>query len=75
MAPQVAIASAGDSGRYPSGKVVESLARLGCPTYATNRHGAVTVRFDGPTAVPVVETMGGMDASGGQRATPFGNPP
>jgi len=75
VAPQVAIASAGDSGRYPSGKVVESLARLGCPTYATNRHGAVTVRFDGPTAVPVVETMGGMDASGGQRATPFGNPP
>ncbi|MGD9609712.1 MAG: ComEC/Rec2 family competence protein [Desulfovibrionaceae bacterium] len=75
VAPRVAIASAGDSGRYPSGKVVESLARLGCPTYATNRHGAVTVRFDSPTAAPVVETMGGTDASGGQRAQPFGNPP
>jgi competence protein ComEC len=71
VAPRVAIASAGDSGRYPSGKVVESLARLGCPTYATNRHGAVTVRFDSPTAAPVVETMGGTDASAAKGRSPL----
>ncbi|MHC1788366.1 ComEC/Rec2 family competence protein [Solidesulfovibrio sp.] len=46
VAPKIAIASAGDSGHYPSAKVVEALKRLSCPTLATNRHGAVTVRFD-----------------------------
>jgi competence protein ComEC len=50
VAPRIAIASCGDNGHYPSAKVVQSLALLGCPTYATRRHGAVTVRFDGPQA-------------------------
>lgn len=54
--PRLAIASCGDTGRYPSAKVQESLSRLGCPTLATNRDGAVTVRFDGPDAPPRVET-------------------
>ena len=54
--PQVAIASCGDTERYPSAKVAESLTRLGCPTLATNRDGAVTVRFDGPDSPPRVET-------------------
>uniref|UniRef100_I2Q3J7 ComEC/Rec2-related protein n=1 Tax=Desulfovibrio sp. U5L TaxID=596152 RepID=I2Q3J7_9BACT len=57
VAPKIAIASCGDGGRYPSPKVVDSLARLGCATYATNANGAVTVRFAGPAAAPVVEVM------------------
>jgi competence protein ComEC len=56
VAPRIAIASAGDSKRYPSQKVLDSLKRLSCTTYATNSHGAVTVRFDGADAPPVVET-------------------
>lgn len=56
VAPTLAIASCGAMRRYPSPKVVESLARLGCPTYATHRNGAVLVRFAGPDASPVLET-------------------
>jgi competence protein ComEC len=61
--PRIAIASCGDGGRYPSPKVVASLARLGCVTYATNVNGAVAVRFDGPAAGPVVEVMTGVGAA------------
>lgn len=57
VAPKIAIASAGDSGRYPSGKVVDALASLSCATYATNHNGAVTVRFDGEGKVVGVETQ------------------
>ncbi|KHK03459.1 DNA internalization-related competence protein ComEC/Rec2 [Desulfovibrio sp. TomC] len=57
VAPKVAIASAGDSGPYPSGKVFDALARLGCATYATNRNGAVTVRVDGEGNIKRVETQ------------------
>jgi len=57
VAPKIAIASAGDSGRYPSGKVVDALARLACPTYATNRNGAVTARFDGEGRIVGVEAQ------------------
>ncbi len=56
VSPVVAVASAGD-GRvpgYPSAKVTEALARLGCPIFCTNRDGAVTVRFAGPKAPPEV---------------------
>ena len=57
VAPKIAIASAGDSGPYPSGKVFDALARLGCATYATNRDGAVTVRVDGEGNIGGVETQ------------------
>jgi competence protein ComEC len=57
VAPKIAIASAGDSGRSPSGKVFDALARLSCATYATNRHGAVTVRFDADGRLAGVETQ------------------
>jgi len=46
VAPKVAIASCGDAGHYPSGKVVASLKRLGCAVYATSADGAVTVRLE-----------------------------
>ncbi len=62
VAPRVAIASCGDGRRYPSPKVVEALRRLGCAILATDRDGAVTVRFDGPDAAPEVET--GVTRSG-----------
>jgi competence protein ComEC len=69
VAPKAAIASAGDSHRYPSQKVVDSLKRLACPTYATNTNGAVTVRFDGPGGMPEVETS--VEAGGeGNGETP-----
>lgn len=57
VSPELAIASCGSWRRYPSAKVVESLSRFHCPVYATNRDGAVTVRFDGPQAPPEVETI------------------
>lgn len=57
VAPKVAIASCGNWRHYPSAKVVDSLSRFRCPVYATNRDGAVTVRFDGPQAPPRVETI------------------
>ena len=56
VAPTVAIASAGDSDRYPSPKILELLQTLSCAAYATNHNGAVTVRFDNPEAPPVVTT-------------------
>jgi competence protein ComEC len=62
VAPKIAIASCGDVGPYPSAKVVEALRRLGCPTYATNRHGAVTVRLDGAGALAGLETQRNAEA-------------
>jgi competence protein ComEC len=56
VGPKVAIASAGEIWQYPSPKVLDALRRLSCAVYATNRDGAVTVRIDGPEALPVVET-------------------
>ncbi|EFL51794.1 ComEC/Rec2-related protein [Solidesulfovibrio fructosivorans JJ]] len=58
VSPRVAIASCGDGGRYPAGKVAATLERLGCAVYATNRDGAVTVRFDTPEGAPRVDTAG-----------------
>ncbi len=59
VSPRIAIASCGDNGRYPSAKVLDSLDRLGCVAYATNTHGAVTVRFEGAGSEPTVETERG----------------
>lgn len=54
VAPRIAIASCGDIRPSPAAKVVRQLTDLGCATYATNRCGAVSVRFDGPAAPGVV---------------------
>jgi competence protein ComEC len=54
VSPRLAIASCGDIRPAPASKVVQSLARLGCATVATNRRGAVTVRFDGPRSPGVM---------------------
>ncbi|EKO39720.1 MAG: ComEC/Rec2-related protein [Solidesulfovibrio magneticus str. Maddingley MBC34] len=51
VAPKTAIASCGDTGHYPSAKVVEALARWGCPVLATKSSGAVTVRLGGDGAI------------------------
>ena len=58
VAPRVAIASCGAGRPYPAHKITETLERQGCAVYATSRNGAVTVRFAGPDAPPVVETAG-----------------
>lgn len=55
VSPKAAIASCGTTWHYPADKVVARLARLGCPTYDTHHHGAVTVRFDGPDAPAVIQ--------------------
>lgn len=60
VGPRIAIASCGQSDRYPASKVVTALTALGCVVYDTDRHGAVTVDFDSPTAQPRLQTAGGL---------------
>ena len=56
VAPKIAIASCGDAGHYPSGKVVEALTRQDCPVLATKDKGAITVRLDGDGRVIGLQT-------------------
>ena len=57
VAPKIALASCGDAGHYPSAKVVEALARLGCPVLATRDNGAITVRLGGGGGIVDLQTM------------------
>lgn len=61
VSPKIALASCGayNHFNYPSEKVVESLARLGCKLYVSARDGAVSVTWDdpkNPAAAPKVST-------------------
>ncbi len=57
VAPKLALASCGDAGHYPSAKVVEALARLGCPVLATKDNGAITVRLGGDGGIIGLQTV------------------